>query len=67
MDREDHYVVRIYRRTREPAGVTGIVEYPGAGARVAFMNIEELRAALARKPPRANPGKPHGKPAPDDK
>ncbi len=58
MDNEDHYVVRIYRRTQDPAGLTGIVEHPGTGERAAFHDMQGLRSALARQPPRAQPAKP---------
>ena len=54
MDRKDHYVVRIYRRTQDPVRLTGIVEHMGSGERATFHDIEELRSALAR----ARPAKP---------
>jgi hypothetical protein len=65
MDKKDHYVVRIYRRTQDPASLTGIVEHPGTGERAAFHDIQGLRLALSWRPPMW-PAKPK-KPVPTEK
>lgn len=58
MESEDSYVVRIYRRARDPDSLTGIVEYPGTGERAAFHDIGELRSALLCRPHRTRPENP---------